>query len=395
MLTRRFGRTEIAMPLLTLGGMRFQHSWNSDDAPTADSQANLEAIVRSALEHGVNHVETARGYGTSEKQLGKALSRFQRHEYILQTKIAPREDPALFEREVFDSLGRLRVAHADLLAIHGVNDQQTLEWTCRDGGCLERALLLQQRGIVRYVGFSTHAPSPIIEKAIADGRFDYVNLHYYWANQQNLGCIRAAAARDMGVLIISPNDKGGRLYEPPDKLRHLTAPLSPMTFNDLFCWANPEIATISIGASKPRDLDEHLQAIAQHKAQSTDSRSVIAAIEGRLTSEYERVLGKSWATTWHVGLPSWENVPGHINVREILRLYNLASAFDLVEHARSRYNLLDDGGHWFPGKPVNDFDERELLAALAASPHAEKIPELLRAAQRMLAGDKVKRLQQK
>ena len=43
----------------------------------------------------------------------------------------------------------------------------------------------------------------------------------------------------MGVFIISPNDKGGKLYEPPPKLTELCAPLTPMQFNDLYCLARP------------------------------------------------------------------------------------------------------------------------------------------------------------
>src|SRR5512140_3642102 len=69
---RRFGRTELSMPVLSCGGMRYQHKW-SDVEPNEippDNQANLEAAVHRALELGINHIETARGYGTSEMQLG-------------------------------------------------------------------------------------------------------------------------------------------------------------------------------------------------------------------------------------------------------------------------------------------------------------------------------------
>lgn len=65
---RRFGRTELRMPVFSCGGMRYQHSWNDvkqDEIP-ADGQANLEATIRRALELGINHIETARGYGSSE-----------------------------------------------------------------------------------------------------------------------------------------------------------------------------------------------------------------------------------------------------------------------------------------------------------------------------------------
>jgi len=60
--------------------MRYQHSWKDEDAGgiTAEGQANLEATIHRALELGINHIETARGYGTSELQLGKILPHLPR-----------------------------------------------------------------------------------------------------------------------------------------------------------------------------------------------------------------------------------------------------------------------------------------------------------------------------
>ena len=56
--TRRFGRTELAMPLLSLGGMRFQQSWSDlpADRITAESQDNLRATLAAAVQHGFHHV---------------------------------------------------------------------------------------------------------------------------------------------------------------------------------------------------------------------------------------------------------------------------------------------------------------------------------------------------
>ena len=65
----------------------------------------------------------------------------------------------------------------------------------------------------------------------------------------------------MGVFIISPTDKGGRLYAPSDKLRELTAPLSPMAFNDLWCLTNLDVHTLSLGAAVPSDFDAHVEAL--------------------------------------------------------------------------------------------------------------------------------------
>ena len=91
----------------------------------------------------------------------------------------------------------------------------------------------------------------LITRAIATGEFDYVNLHWYFVNDLNWAAVQEAARRDMGVFIISPNDKGGKLYEPPPKLAQLCQPLSPMAFNDLYCLARPEVHTLSIGAARP------------------------------------------------------------------------------------------------------------------------------------------------
>jgi predicted aldo/keto reductase-like oxidoreductase len=49
----------------------------------------------------------------------------------------------------------------------------------------------------------------------------------------------------MGVFIISPNDKGGKLYDPPAKLVDLCPPLTPMQFNALYCLARPQVHTLS------------------------------------------------------------------------------------------------------------------------------------------------------
>ena len=139
--TRRFGRSELAMPVLSLGGMRFQQSW-SDLAPdqiTAASQANLRATLSAAVAHGFHHVETARHYGSSERQLGWLLPQVPDAERILQTKVPPQEDPAAFEAELALSFERLAVDRVDCLAIHGINLSEHLQATLKPGGCMEVA----------------------------------------------------------------------------------------------------------------------------------------------------------------------------------------------------------------------------------------------------------------
>ncbi|MGA9380031.1 MAG: aldo/keto reductase, partial [Phormidium sp.] len=230
---RRFGRTNLSMPVFSCGGMRYQYKWQ--DVPSWripwHKQKNLEATIRRSIEVGINHIETARGYGTSELQLGRILPKLPRDKIIVQTKISPGADPQEFATTFEKSLSNLRLQYVDLLGIHGINNPELLDYTIRPGGCLEVVRKLQQQGKVRFVGFSTHGPTNIITQAIETNQFDYVNLHWYYINQTNWSAIEAAKKHDMGVFIISPSDKGGKLYNPPPKLVDLCYPLSPMVFN--------------------------------------------------------------------------------------------------------------------------------------------------------------------
>lgn len=389
---RRFGRTELQMPVFSCGGMRYQYKWKDVDPAQipADNQRNLEATIRRAIALGINHIETARGYGTSEIQLGRILPQFPRENLIVQTKISPTADAKKFRQTFERSLANLNLDYVDLLGLHGINTEELLEQSIRPGNCMEVVKQLQAEGKVRFVGFSTHGPTDVIIKTIESDRFDYVNLHWYYINQFNWPAIEAATRHDMGVFIISPSDKGGKLYQPPAKLVELCHPLTPMVFNDLFCLSHPQVHTLSLGASCSTDFDEHLKTLPL----LDKADEILPPILERLENAAIARFGKDWVKSWHIGLPTPEETPNQINIPVILWLRNLALAYDLFDYGKMRYNLLGNGSHWFPGtnaERVQDFDLRQCLTN---SPHADKIPALLQDAHQLLGGETVQRLSQ-
>lgn len=392
MLYKRFGRTEIQMPVFSCGGMRYQYKWQDvtpEEIPL-DNQENLEAVIRRSVELGINHVETARGYGTSEMQLGKILPQFPREKLIVQTKVSPVADPQEFRKTFEKSLAYLQLDYVDLFSLHGINNAEIWDYSIREGGCLEVAKQLQSEGKIKFIGFSTHGPTDIILQAINSNQFDYVNLHWYYINRQNWAAIEAANKLDMGVFIISPSNKGGLLYQPSERLVDLCAPLSPMVFNDLFCLSHPQVHTLSIGAAKSTDFDEHLKTLEL----LDNAAEILPPIISRLESEAINILGEDWVKTWEINLPTWEETPGEVNMQVILWLLNLALAYDMIDYGKMRYNLLGQADHWFPGNRADRLDELDLRECLINSPQAEKIPQMLAKAQDILGSAEIKRLSQ-
>ncbi|NEP50928.1 MAG: aldo/keto reductase [Moorea sp. SIO3C2] len=387
---RRFGRTELRMPVFSCGGMRFHCTWDelSPSEIPEKNQINLEAIIRRSLEVGINHFETSRTYGTSEMQLGWALSKLPRDQVLIQTKITPISDSQEFQRQVEKSLSLLQVDYLDLLTLHGINDPQAFKDSLCPGGCLDRARELQKQGKARYIGFATHAPTELIVKTIETDRFDYVNLHWYYINQFNWPAIEAADRHDMGVFIISPSDKGGMLHTPPKRLVELCHPLHPMMFNDLFCLSHHQVKTLSLGAARPSDFDAHVQVLDLLDR----SEEILPPIVERLEKAAIARLGEEWWRTWHIGLPPHHKTPKMINIPMILWLRNLAIAYDLVEYAKMRYNLLGYADFWHPGTRAENIKEIDLSDCLRHSPHADKIPALLDDAHQRLAGEPVQKL---
>jgi predicted aldo/keto reductase-like oxidoreductase len=394
MFYRRFGRTELQMPVFSCGGMRYQQTWGQiePDAVEPENQANIEATIHRALELGINHIETARGYGSSEMQLGWVLPKLPREKLIVQTKVGPTEDPKEFEERFEKSFSLLQLDHIDLLSFHGINTPQNLDWVLRKGGCMEVVRRLQKEGRVRFVGFSTHGPSDVITQVNATGEFDYFNVHYYYVNQFNWPAIEEATRQDMGVFIISPTDKGGRLQAPSDKMRELCAPLSPMQFNDLWCLSHPHIHTLSIGAARPSDFDDHVNSLASYH----DSKAVVAPIESRLEHEVAQTFSDEWEQNWNKCLPEHHEMPENFNAREVLRLLTYGKSFDLLEWASGRYNLMKGNDAWVPGAHVGALDTPEKWAAVAKAlqshPLAAQIHDRLQEAHDLLAGEEAKRL---
>ncbi|MDF5729480.1 MAG: aldo/keto reductase [Rhizonema sp. PD38] len=370
---RRFGKTNLRLSVFSLGTMRY-----------LASSENAWQTIQQAIAQGINHIETARGYGKSEEFLGRAIDlglQVPRSQLYITTKISPTSDADTMRRCINESLERLKLDYLDCLAIHGLNTWEHLNWVL-SGSYMQAVQEAVADGRVRHVGFSTHGSLEVILAAINTDLFDFVNLHYYYFFQRNAAAIQRAYEKDMGVFIISPADKGGRLYTPPQKLQDLCAPFSPLELNYRFLLSDPRITTLSIGPANPNELVEPRR-VGDRDGKLTPEEITVF---NRLENHQSTVLTTDKCSQCYACLPCPEN----INIPEVLRLRNLAVAYDMIDFSQYRYQMFENAGHWFPGMKANRCTE--CGDCIPRCPENLQIPALLQDSHQKLNGPSGRRL---
>jgi uncharacterized protein len=333
--------------------------------------------VAAALERGINHLETAPSYGHSEEYLGLALGRgIPRSDVYITTKLLPTVEDVTAELQAI--MGRLGTEYVDCIAIHGINRPEHLNRAIEHlVPALQQA---QQRGLVGHIGFSTHGDLALVLAAIQTGLFAFVNLHYYYFFQRLAPAIAAAQSQDMGIFIISPGDKGGQLFHPPAKLLELCQPFSPLALTYRWLLQDERVTTLSVGEANPEELAGPLAVAAGPL--STEETSTL----DKLFQHLQKSLDTDLCSQCHECLPC----PEDIAIPEILRLRNLAVAYDLVDYGQYRYRMLENAGHWFPGQRGNHCTE--CGDCLPRCPQQLNIPGLLADAHDRLQSGEGRRL---
>ena len=174
-----------------------------------------------------------------------------------------------------------------------------------------------KKGFVAQIGFSSHGSYSLIEKAINCDLFSFCNLHLHFLDQSKISLAQLALKKNMGVLAISPADKGGRLYSPSDILLKASEPYHPLELAYRFLLSKG-ITTLSIGATKFEDFNIAKKLINSSQKLTSSEISALENIEKLANKE----LKSSKCEQCRSCLPC----PSELPIPEILRLRNISIA---------------------------------------------------------------------
>ncbi len=371
---RSFGRGK-KVSLFTLGTMRATASLDK-----------MHSIIKNAYYAGINHIETAPSYGEAESLIGNSIKKLELEEnikeknWVITSKVLPKGDFDFLKNNFINSLKNLNRKKINNLAIHGLNLNQHLDWALFGEGKKFISWILEKE-LVDQVGFTSHGSYSLIKEAINYEVFSFCSLHLHYLDQSKITLAEEAIKRGMGVLAISPADKGGRLYSPSDILLEASRPFHPLELAYRFLLAKG-ITTLSLGAASKNDFE--------FANKLRNSFGKLTELEKNALNKIEKVANERLNATKCEQCRSCLPCPNEIPIPEILRLRNIFIGYGQEEFAKERYNLIGKAGHWWEEK--NSSFCQECNECVPKCPSKLDIPNLLKETHNLLIETPTKRL---
>ena len=273
---RQLGRTGLSVTVLGYGAMDV----GGPPAANEISDADAGRVLHAVLDYGINFIDTAICYGTSEARIGQAISH-RRNEFILATKCGcqpgkPMGTPnihtaANIRAGVEHSLRTMRTDYLDIVQFHQSLNRET--W--QSEGALDELLKMKAEGKLRFIGVSGIFPN-LIEQ-VDSGLFDVFQIPYSALQREHENIIAEASAKGAGIIIRggvargAPTDWNKRYYMMTgeemsgrwDKagLDDLLDGMSRMEFMVRFAIAEPTVDTAIIGTKNVDHLGGNVAAV--------------------------------------------------------------------------------------------------------------------------------------
>jgi predicted aldo/keto reductase-like oxidoreductase len=339
---RKFGKLDWRPSALGFGAMRLPVI-DGDSANIDEPEATR--MVRYAIDHGVNYVDTAYPYhrGTSEKFLGHALQDGYRAKVKLATKmpcwlVEKAED---FDRYLDEQLERLQTDHVDFYLLHGLNGER---WPkMRDLGVLDWAEKTIAEGRFHHLCFSFHDEYQVFKEIVdsydgwtaAQIQYNYMDIDH----QAGTRGLKYAADKGLAVVVMEPI-RGGRLsISPPQAILELweSAPLqrTPAEWALQWVWNQPEVSLLLSGMSTMAHVQENVESAGRSGPGSLTQAEL--DLIARVREKYLEISPVP-CTGCEYCLPC----PHGVNIPRVFEIFNEAVMYNEMRSARMAYNWLKE-----------------------------------------------------
>jgi len=295
METRKLGATDMQVSVLGFGGSEI--GYQSISAPV------VKRMLNSALDAGLNVIDTAECYVNSEELIGQAVAG-RRKEYYLFTKCGHPEgwglgdwrSPSL-QKSIERSLKRLRTDYVDLIQLHSCSEAEL-----KEGDAIEALERARERGQARYIGYSGDGRAALY--AIQCGRFDTLQTSVNLADQEALELtLPLARQRSIGVIAKRPIanaawKSGDRppadsyaypYWERLRKLKYNFLNREPEEISSIalrFTLSVPGVHTAIVGTTKPGRFDKN--------AASLEAGPLPEDLLDKIRARWRQVADSTW-----------------------------------------------------------------------------------------------------
>jgi len=345
MLFRKMKKADPELSILGFGCMRLP---TKENGQIDEDQA--ASMLRYAIDHGVNYVDTAYPYhnGESEPVVGRALTGGYREKVHLATKlpswlIKSRED---MDKYLDEQLVRLRTDTIDFYLVHGLNRPFWENLSAL--GVTDFLTDALADGRIRYAGFSFHDNTTLFKEIVKSYDWTFAQIQYNFMDehyQAGTEGLKYAAKKGLGIVVMEPI-RGGLLARDlagiskiwkKAKVQH-----PPAEWALRWVWNHPEVTVVLSGMSTPEQVSQNV-AVAKSGFSDSLSRTELSLF-GKVRKELEKRI-----TIPCTGCKYCVPCPHGVSIPECFEFYTRGHMYEDEEQTRQIYSMFLGG--FFDGTP--------------------------------------------
>ncbi|AAM32852.1 MULTISPECIES: aldo/keto reductase [Methanosarcina] len=339
MLYRKLGKTGEMVSILGYGCMRLPVI---DGNPESIDEKKAIRLVRYAIDHGVNYIDSAYSYhsGMNEVFLGKALKDGYREKVHLATKLSCKRVNCKEDMDRFlnEQLEKLRTDCIDFYLLHAV--KQSYWEKMKKFGVIDFLERARAAGKIKYTGFSFHDEPDVFKEVVDAYPWDLCQIQFNYLDenfQAGIEGLKYAAEKGLAVVIMEPLRGGNLASKVPEEAKKVwdiaEVKRTPAEWAFRYLWDYPEISVVLSGMSEMEHLKENLRIAEQGQPNSlsAEEKSLISEV-----SEIYRSRIKVNCTNCKYCMPC----PSGVNIPRNLSYLNDVFMLDDMENAKFQYGVL-------------------------------------------------------